>query len=116
MQLREMSMSKTVLVGASLALAMVAAPAVAHHQPGHQGGAGPGPGGPLSAAAKPTPVTYAAATTVSGKLTGANNGAQLVTLAEDKFPYGDGFVDVGSTRTDANGDYSFRQIPDSNRN
>jgi hypothetical protein len=108
-------MKRTVLLGASLALLMIAGPSVAHHRPGHQGVPGGG-GGPLSARANPTPVTYAAPTTVSGKLTGPNNGAQLVTLAEDKFPYGDGFVDVTTTRTDGNGDYSFRQVPDSNRN
>ena len=97
----------------SLALLSGTAAALAHHRPGHRGG---GQSGPLSIRVSPTPVTYAGAVTISGRLTGANNSGQTVTLAEDKFPYGDGYVTVTTATTDAQGDYSFRQVPDSNRN
>ena len=107
-------MHRAAWIGISLALVIFAVPAMAHHRPGHQGG--PTPANTLGAKANPTPVTFAAPTTVSGKLTGANNGAQPVTLAEDKFPFGDGYVGVATTRTAANGDYSFTQIPETNRN
>ena len=98
----------------TLALLGGATAAVAHHRPGHQGG--PSRSGPLNVTVRPTPVTYAGAVTISGRLSGQSNSGQRVTLAEDKFPFGDGYVDVTNTTTDGQGDYSFRQVPDSNRN
>jgi hypothetical protein len=75
------------------------------------------PPGRLSAAARPTPLTFGQGTVVSGKLTGATNGGQPVTLAEDPFPYGDGFINVSAATTAANGNYAFaRLFPASNRN
>jgi hypothetical protein len=77
----------------------------------------PRPGGRLSAAARPTPLTFGQGTVVSGKLTGSNNSGHQASLAEDPFPYGDGYVNVATTATDANGDYAFaRQFPATNRN
>jgi hypothetical protein len=73
--------------------------------------------GPLSAAAKPTPLTFGQGTVVSGKLTGPTNGGQPVTLAEDPFPYGDGFINIATATTAGNGNYAFaRLFPASNRN
>jgi hypothetical protein len=88
----------------------LAAPALAAKPPKTPGA------GRLTAVASPTPILFGASTVVSGKLTGQNNGNQLVTLAEDPFPYGDGYVDVTTTRTAANGSYSFRRFPPTNRN
>src|SRR5438270_12695310 len=62
----------------------------------------------LSAAANPFVVTFGQATTVSGRLTGPNHGARPVHLAQDPFPYGDGFLPLASTTTASNGSYSFR--------
>jgi len=73
--------------------------------------------GRLSAAARPTPLTFGQGTVVSGRLTGQNNGGQQVTLAEDPFPYGDGFTNVATATTAGNGNYTFpRQFPPTNRN
>ena len=77
----------------------------------------PKPGGRLSAAAKPTPLVFGQGTVVSGKLTGPNNGGQQVTLAEDPFPYGDGYTNVATATTAANGNYAFApRVPATNRN
>jgi hypothetical protein len=94
-------------------LLAVAVPAEATHRPGHGGGGS----GNFTAAAKPSPIVFGAATTVSGKLTGQNNGGQQVTLAEDPFPYGDGYTNVATATTANNGNYTFpRQFPATNRN
>jgi hypothetical protein len=98
-----------ILIAMSL---LAVAPATATHRAGHQGGNT----GQLTAAANPLTVTFGAATVISGKLSGRNVGGQRVTLAEDPYPYGDGFRDVVTTTTDANGNYSFRRTPESNRN
>ena len=66
--------------------------------------------GRLSAAARPTPLTFGQGTVVSGKLTGQNNGGQPVTVSEDGFPYGDGFVSFARTTTRANGNYAFARL------
>jgi hypothetical protein len=95
---------------ALVGLLVAAAPAVATHRPGH--------GGParLTAGAKPPTVTFGSATVVSGRLSGANSGGQRVTLTEDPFPYGDGYVNPLTATTGANGSYSLRTVPASNRN
>jgi len=77
----------------------------------------PRPGSRLSVAAKPFSLTFGQGTVLSGKLTGNNNGGQRVTLAEDPFPYGNGYVDFAVGTTAANGNYAFtRQFPATNRN
>jgi hypothetical protein len=70
----------------------------------------------LSASAKPFVVTFGQATTVSGKLTTKNNAGIQVSLAQDPFPYGDGFLPLAQATTDKNGNYSFRLTPTSNTN
>ncbi len=77
----------------------------------------PPQGAKLTAAARPTPLIFGQGTVVSGKLTGQNNGGQRVTLAEDPFPYGDGYTNVATATTAANGNYTLpRQVPATNRN
>ena len=103
-------MRRTALVIAAVGL-IAAAPAGGAPKPR------PPKAGKLSAAARPTPVTFGQGTVVSGKLTGANNGGQQLTLAEDPFPYGDGYTNVATATTDGNGNYAFaRRVPPSNRN
>lgn len=73
--------------------------------------------GKLTAVARPTPVIFGQGTVVSGKLSGANNGGKQVTLAEDPFPYGDGYTNLATATTAGNGDYAFpSRVPASNRN
>jgi hypothetical protein len=77
----------------------------------------PPQGGRLSVAARPTPLTFGQGTVVSGKLTGQNNGGQPVTLSEDPFPYGGGFLSFARGTTRANGNFAFPLIfPATNRN
>jgi hypothetical protein len=91
------------------ALFAVAVPAVAAPKPPQ--------GARLTAAARPTPLIFGQGTVVSGKLTGQNNGGQPVRLAEDPFPYGDGYTNVATATTAANGNYTLpRQVPATNRN
>jgi len=95
---------------ALLAVAFSTAAASAHHQPGHQGGGGGTPAGKLTLAAQPNPVLSGRTLTLTGKLTGANNSGQKVTVGSDPFPFAM-FGDVGTATTDSNGDFSFVQKP-----
>jgi len=70
----------------------------------------------LSASATPFVVTFGQSTTVAGRLTGNNHGGQRVTLAQDPFPYGDGFLALAQATTASNGGYSFRLLPTVNTN
>ena len=99
---------------ALLTVACFAPGASAHHRPGHQGGGGGNAGNP-SLTAKPNPVLSGRTLTLTGKLTGANNSGQTVTLRSDPFPF-DMFGDVGTTTTDSKGDFSFVQKPKLNTN
>ena len=98
-------MKTKILLSAAAVALLAGVPAAAHHRPGHTGG--PGDSGRLTAAANPFVLTFGTSTVVSGRLTGPNNGGQRVTLAEDPFPYGDGFTEVATATTDANGNYAF---------
>lgn len=70
----------------------------------------PGAGGKLTLAATPNPVKYGRAVTLSGKLNGANNNGQAVTLQADPFPFGV-YTNVASATTNAAGDYQATQKP-----
>ena len=70
----------------------------------------------LTAAARPSVITFGQATTVSGKLTATNHSGIAVLLAQDPFPYGDGFLPLATATTANNGDYSFHLRPASNTN
>ncbi len=98
------------LATALLTAAFFAPGASADHRPGHQGGGGGTPTGKLSLNAQPNPVLSGRTVTLTGKLTGANNSGQKVTLRSDPFPF-DMFGDVGTATTDANGDFTFAQKP-----
>ncbi|HVE67229.1 MAG TPA: hypothetical protein VNB64_01480 [Solirubrobacteraceae bacterium] len=106
---------KRAIIPAVAGLLALAAPTFAHHRPSHTGG--PGDSSALTAAANPFVLTFGASTVVSGRLTGANNAGQRVTLAEDPFPYDGAFTDVSTTTTANSGNYAFpRLVPASNRN
>jgi hypothetical protein len=71
----------------------------------------------LTASAKPFVVTFPQSTTISGKLTTKNNAGVQVSLAQDPFPYGDGFgPPIAVATTDKNGNYSFHLVPATNTN
>lgn len=67
-------------------------------------------GGKLTLAATPNPVTYGTAVTLSGKLNGAANGGQAVSVQSDPYPFA-AFKTIVTATTTATGDYSLRQKP-----
>ena len=70
----------------------------------------------VSLDAKPNPVVFGAATTLSGRLTGGSTGGVTVRLEQDTtLPLGDTFTPAGATATTAaNGTYSFSVRPAQN--
>ena len=107
-------MRRLIIAVASAALAAAALPVVASatHKPGHQ----PGSKSDLTITAKPRTIVVGSATVISGRLTGANNSNRLVTLRADGYPFNVGDAAVATTRTAANGSYSFTQRPERNTN
>jgi hypothetical protein len=71
--------------------------------------------GTLSLTVTPNPVKFGRSVTVSGNLTAPNNIGRTITLREDPFPF-DNLSNVGSTDTDAQGNYSFVRSPTVNTN
>jgi hypothetical protein len=55
-------------------------------------------------------IKFGGTATLSGKLTGQNNGGQSVTVEKDGFPFGT-FETAGTTQTNASGDWSFADKP-----
>jgi hypothetical protein len=98
---------KLLLVVPLAAAAAVPIAAEAHHQPGHQGGGGQQP----SLTAAPNPVVFGSATTLSGRLTGANNSGRTVTLQGASHPFTSFNNNVASTTTNNAGRYSFTRRP-----
>lgn len=90
---------------AALALTPVAADAAKPPKPPNPPG-----GGKLTLAAAPNPVKYGSLVTLSGRLTGANNAGQTITLQSDPFPFAM-FKNVATATTNATGDYSLTQKP-----
>jgi hypothetical protein len=95
------------LSGASLALALSLAPALVAAKPP----AKPAPASAVTIAAKPSIIVYSGATTLSGRVSGAN--AVTVHLEQDTSrPYGDSYTASGNTAVTANnGRYSFAVKP-----
>jgi hypothetical protein len=76
---------------------------------------------PAAGAQKPAPknitiapntatVKFGGAVTLTGKLTGNNNGARTVTVEADPFPV-DTFTNAGTTTTNASGEWTFAHTP-----
>ncbi len=72
----------------------------------------PAPGA-LTIAASPTAVKSGGSVTLSGKLTGSNVGGRTVRIRSDEFPVSS-FSNVGTTTTNATGDWSFVVKPSQN--
>lgn len=89
--------------------ALAAAPATAQAQKPPKPPKGP-QGGKLTLAATPNPVTFGSTVNLSGKLNGANNGGQVVTVESDPFPFA-ALKAVATANTTATGDYSVNQKP-----
>lgn len=106
-------MNRSLRVMLVAAVAAVSLPVVAQAAPKPgQGGGGGGGGVNVSIAAAPNPIVFGRTTTLSGRLTGPNNGGMTVTLRRDEFPYNNTDVkDVATTKTDAKGNYTFTQRP-----
>jgi hypothetical protein len=65
----------------------------------------------LTIDAKPNPLTFGHAPTISGRLTGTSNADRPITLEANPIPYSNGgFQDVATANTDANGNYLFKGI------
>jgi len=80
---------------------------------------------PAVQAAKPAPrnitigpntatVKFGGTATLSGKLTGNNNGGRPVTLESDPSPFDGNFSNAGSTTTNTTGDWTFAAKPTQN--
>jgi hypothetical protein len=66
----------------------------------------------LSIAARPNPLVWGGATTISGQLTGARQTSGVdVTLRQNPFPYTGGFKALATVKTDAQGRYAFARKP-----
>jgi hypothetical protein len=76
-------------------------------------GQAPPGGNAVTIAAAPASVLFGRATTITGQVTGDGNAGVQVTLQSQPAPPATttGFTDVVSTTTDANGNYSFTQLP-----
>jgi hypothetical protein len=102
-------MKRTLLSATAAAAAMAAVmplAAPAHHQPGHEGG-----GDSLSIAAAPSPVLWANATTITGKLKGPDHAGKAVELQHRPHPFTDPYQIVSTTTTNNDGEYSFTIAP-----
>jgi len=80
---------------------------------------------PAAPAAKPAPknitispntatVKFGHSVTLTGKLTGSNNANRPVTIEADQSPFEGTFPNVGSTTTNASGDWTFTTKPTRN--
>ena len=106
------ALSATVAVGASVAL-LAPLVATADHRPGHR--ANP-PNPDLSIAAEPDVQRWPRQVTISGRLHGPDNTGKTIELGENPHPFTGGFRSVGTTTTDAQGDYSFQVRPEEHTN
>lgn len=101
-----MNPTKLALALGTAALAMTPAAAEAAKPPKQT----PPGGGNLTLIATPNPIKYGSLVTLSGRLNGANNGGQAVSLQSDPFPF-DMFKNVATATTNTTGDYSLTQKP-----
>ncbi|MFL5980948.1 MAG: hypothetical protein ACJ74R_04490 [Gaiellaceae bacterium] len=67
----------------------------------------------ITIGATPTTIKFGNSATLSGKLTGANNGNRPVTIREDPFPF-DTFAPAGTTTTNTSGEWTFGVKPTAN--
>jgi hypothetical protein len=69
----------------------------------------------VTIAAAPTTVTFGVATTISGQVSGPNNGGAQVTLEENPYPFTAGFkATTVTTTTNATGGYTLNLVPIAN--
>lgn len=95
------------LICGCLGVALAVVPAAVAQQPKNDA---------VSLDAQPTTVVFSGATTLSGRVSGANAGGVTVRLEEDATrPYGDAYKPAGKVATTANnGRYSFAVKPPQN--
>jgi len=95
-------MKRTIIITA--AVAMLALPAVPLAQPEPKN---------ITITPNTATVKFGGAVTLSGKLTGQNNSGRTVIVEKDEFPF-DSFANVGTTQTNATGDWTFSDKPAAN--
>jgi len=86
------------------ALAALAAPAVHAAKPAPKN---------ITIGATSTTVKFGGSVTLSGKLTGSNNGGRPVAIQKDTFPV-DTFSNAGTVTSNAQGDWTFTDKPTAN--
>jgi hypothetical protein len=96
-------MKRTLLTTAALALLVV--PAVSAQKPEPKN---------ITIAPNTATVKFGGAVTLSGKLTGNNNANRQVTIEADLSPFEGTFTNVGTTTTNATGDWTFAHKPTQN--
>jgi hypothetical protein len=69
------------------------------------------PGKSLTIKANPNPVVFGRSVALTGRLTGSDKAGKTVQVQADDFPYGDGFNDVTSAVTAANGKWAAGDKP-----
>jgi hypothetical protein len=90
---------------ATAALALLAVPAVSAQKPEPKN---------ITIAPNTATVKFGGAVTLSGKLTGNNNSGRQVTIEADQSPFEGTFANVGTTMTNATGDWTFAHKPTQN--
>jgi len=95
-------MKRTIITVA--AVAMLAVPAVPLAQPQPKN---------ITITPNTATVKFGGAVTLSGKLTGQNNNGRTVIVEKDQFPI-DSFANLGTTQTNATGDWTFSDKPAAN--
>lgn len=74
----------------------------------------PGSAPALTLGSAPNPVVFGSATTLSGRLTGADSGSRTIRVEADPYPYGNGFAAHGTVVTAKNGAYQLPARPQRN--
>lgn len=90
-------------------LALIVPLATADHRPGHQNP-------DLTIEADPNVQVWPRQVTISGTLRGTDVAGKTIELGANEHPFTEGFESVETTTTDAEGDYSFRVMPEEHTN
>jgi hypothetical protein len=96
-------MKRTIITSAAVAL--IAVPAVQAAKPAPRN---------ITIGPNTATVKFGGTVTLTGKLTGNNNGSRPVTVQADPSPFDGNFSNVGTTTTNATGDWTFSHKPTQN--
>jgi hypothetical protein len=96
-------MKRTLIIAAAVAL--IAVPAALAQKPAPKN---------ITIAPNNATIKFGRAVTLTGKLTGSNNANRPVTIEADETPFEGTFTNVGTTMTNASGDWTFAHKPPKN--